>query len=202
MGIKQVRMKFQVAANDGISAQVSVTVGGIQRFSGALLQTVDVMPRQVFSDQIPYSLVQFGLEVPDINQNSAGAWRKWMTIPDPTKLNFDQLLNVNEETPPDAYGEWTTPVDIAISVSGGAVTLQATDADHSWARPITPTLFRNGGPGDFSSYLRPCSQPLWNKIPLKDRYDLESFVDSGPGVLLVLDNELLEFQLAMTLYCA
>lgn len=200
MGIKQVRMKFQVAANDGVSAQVSVTVGGIQRFSGALLQTVDVMPGQVFTDQKPYSLVQFGLDVPEMNHNSSGSWRRWDTIPDPTTLDFDQLLT--EETYPDDYGFWTTPIDVAISVSGGSVTLQATDADHSWIRPTTPALFQNGSPRYFSDFLRPCSQPQWNKIPLKDRYDPEAFVESGPGVLLVLDNELLEFQLAMTLYCA
>jgi hypothetical protein len=181
MGTKQVQMEFQVVANDGVSANVTVTMGGIQKFSGALSHTAEVMPQQVLDDQQPYSLVEFDL---DVNN-----------LPDPPGE-------------PGQYGQYTTPIDVTITVTGGSINMQATETNYNAWREFNP----NYPPGDrfiivpgsagTSESLRIGSQPTWNGTALTDRYNFEDNVDTGSGSLLVLENEIAAYQLSMTLYSA
>ena len=69
MTTKTIQMEFQVAANDGVSALVTVSAAGQQVFSGQLNQTVNPLPGQVFPDQTPFSLVSFEI---DVSEPTAG----------------------------------------------------------------------------------------------------------------------------------
>jgi hypothetical protein len=183
MGTKQVKMEFQVAANDGALAQVTVTAGGTQVFSGSLAQTENPLPDIVLNDETPFSLVQFELDVPD--------------MPVPT---------VN---PPDSGSTWTTPVDVIISVSGGIVCLQETLANYSAkmievtppTNPATYTI-EQGNASTFST-LRFTNQPVWTPTNTDPgRLIFEDNINTGPGSLTIFDNQSVAYQVSMTLYSA
>jgi hypothetical protein len=181
MSTKQVQMEFQVQANDKISAQVTVTVGGVQKFSGALAHTVDVMPGKVLDDQTPYSLVEFDLDVED--------------TPNPlTQPNFRDWL-------------WTTPIEVTIAVTGGDIALQATEANYTAQKvedlPATtpPSYHPVTGTVDKFQLLWFATQPVWTPTAV-GRMNIADNIDTGPGSLLLLDDESVSYQVAMTLYSA
>lgn len=176
MGTKQVQMKFQVAANDGVSAQVTITVDGIQKFSGALGQTANPLPGQVLSDATPFSLAEFDLDVEDLT--------KPVTNDDPQS--------------------WIISKDVIISVTGGSVCLQSTETNYTskdWANVDPPdnpqTQYIVPGSASTFGELDFATQPVWTP-PAVGRLDIAS----GTGSLLLLDNESVAYQVAMTLYSA
>lgn len=180
MGTKQVKMEFQVAANDGALAQVTVTAGGTQVFSGSLAQTENPLPGQVYNDTAPFSLVEFELDVAD------------MPVP---------------PGPSNSYGQWVTSTDITIAVSGGSVCLQETLANYTSqivevTPPTTPPTYQTvtGDAATFAT-LRYATQPVWTPTAV-GRLDIADNVDTGPGSLLLLDGESVAYQVAMTLYSA
>ena len=182
MGTKQVQMEFQVAANDGVSAQVTITAGGTQVFSGAVAQTANPLPTQVFDDATPFSLVEFDLDVED--------------MPAPPWGSFN-----------NNYGQWVTPIDVTIAVSGGSVCLQATEANYTATvidkNPQTDPPGYVKVPGDATTFsvLHYATQPVWTPAAV-GRLDIADNVDTGPGSLLLLDNESVDYQVQMTLYSA
>ena len=175
MGTKQVQMEFQVAANDGVSAQVTVTAGGTQVFSGSLAQTVNPLPGQVYDDATPFSLVEFDLDVADL------------------------------PVPPN--GSPTVLTDVVISVNGGSICLQATEANYnlSYQEVVPPTdpITYQPVPGNSTTFvqLRYGTQPVWTPTAV-GRLDIADNVGTGPGSLLLLDNESVAYQVEMTLYSA
>lgn len=180
MGTKQVKMEFQVAANDGELAQVIITAGGTQVFSGSLAQTENPLPGQVYNDSTPFSLVEFELDVDN------------MPVPAGT---------------PDSHGRWTTSTDITIAVSGGSVCLQETQANYSAqlveiTPPTTPPTYQivAGNASTFET-LYFATQPVWTPAAV-GRLDIADNINTGPGSLLLLDNESVAYQVAMTLYSA
>jgi hypothetical protein len=180
MGTKQVQMEFQVAANDGELAQVTITAGGTQVFSGSLAQTQNPLPSQVYNDATPVSLVQFELDVDN--------------MPLPPGANND-------------HGQWVTSTDITISVSGGSVCLQETLANYSASTveitpPTTPPTYQIvlGNASTFAS-LWYATQPVWTPTAV-GRLDITDNINTGPGSLLLLDGESVAYQVGMTLYSA
>ena len=180
MGTKQVKMEFQVAANDGALAQVTITAGGTQVFSGSLAQTENPLPGQVLNNLTPFSLVEFELNVAD------------MPVP-PGNSN--------------SYGQWVTSTDITIAVSGGSVCLQETLANYTTqlveiTPPTTPPTYQIGA-GNAATFatLRYATQPVWTPTCV-GRLDISDNADTGPGSLLLLDGESVAYQVAMTLYSA
>ena len=181
MGTTQVKMEFQVAANDGALAQVTVTAGGTQVFSGSLAQTVNsIVSGDVHYYTEPFSLVEFELDVAN------------MPVP-PGNSNH--------------YGQWVTSTDITISVTGGTVCLQQTLANYTaqWVKVTPPTTpptpqIQAGDAATFAT-LRYATQPVWTPTCV-GRFDIADNVDTGPGTLLLLNNESVAYQVAMTLYSA
>jgi hypothetical protein len=175
MPTKQVQMEFQVAANDNTSAQVNITVGGTQVFSGALAQTTNPLPGQVFDDLQPCSMVEFELDV--------------LTQPDP---------------PGNAqpWGQWTTPVDVVISVTGGNIALQDTEVNYSMTvqevlpATVPPTWQQVPGTANAFVQCHFANQPVWTP-PAVGRLTYQDNVDTGPGSLLLLDGESCAYQVAM-----
>ena len=180
MGTKQVKMEFQVAANDGELAQVTITAGGTQVFSGSLAQTENPLPGQVLSDSTPFSLVEFELNVDD------------MPVPPGT---------------PDSNLQWVTSTDITIAVSGGSICLQETQANYSatWQLQPDPNPWNlyEMVPGNSTTFatLKYAMQPVWTPSCV-GRLDIADNVDTGAGSLLLLDNESVAYRVAMTLYSA
>jgi len=181
MGTKQVRMLFQVAADDGLSAQVTVTAGGTQVFSGALAQTMNpIVPGDVHYYTEPFGLVEFDLDVAD------------QPIPPGTA---------------NQYGQYTTPVDIGIAVSGGDICLQSTLTNYSaiYAEniEISPPAYKMG-PGSVGQFapVRYANQPVWTPEPADplDRFNFSDNVNTGSGSLPIMDNESVAYQVAMTYY--
>ena len=178
MGTKQVQMEFQVAANDGVSAQVTVTVNGSQAFSGGLAQTVNPLPGQVNNDSQPFSLVQFDLEVED------------QTDP-PQEAH-------------DSSGQWVILKDVIITVTGGNIALQETLANYTATLvEVTPPATWQVSPGDAATFatLRYATQPVWTPAAV-GRLDITDNTGTGPGSLLLLNNESVSYQVSMTLYSA
>ena len=180
MGTKQVKMEFQVAADDGALAQVTITAGGTQVFSGSLAQTENPLPGQVSNDSTPFSLVEFELDVED------------MPVPPGNS---------------DSHGQWTTSTDIIIAVTGGSVCLQETLANYTaqWVEitpPTDPATYQivSGNAATFTT-LRYATQPVWTPAAV-GRLDIADNATTGPGSLLLLDNESVAYQVAMTLYSA
>ena len=180
MGTKQVKMEFQVAANDGELVQATITAGGTQVFSGSLAQTQNPLPGQVYNDSTPFSLVEFELDVDN------------MPVPAGNS---------------DSHGQWVTSTDITISVSGGSVCLQDTLANYTaqWVKVIPlwgpPTYQLVSGNASTFSTLWCATQPVWTPAAV-GRLDIADNVNTGPGSLLLLDNESVAYQVAMTLYSA
>jgi hypothetical protein len=180
MGTKQVRMEFQVAANDGELAQVTVTAGGTQVFSGSLAQTENPLPGIVTNDAAPFSLIQFELDVAN------------MPVP---------LSNTN------SYGQWVTSTDITISVTGGTVCLQETLANYTATivevtPPTTPPTYQvvAGNASTFAE-IRFANQPVWTPSTPASLI-FEDNINTGPGSLTIYNNQSVAYQASMTLYSA
>jgi hypothetical protein len=180
MGTKQVKMEFQVAANDGALAQVTVTAGGTQVFSGSLAQTENPLSEIVYNNANPFSLVEFEMDVAD------------MPVPAP---------------PPDTYNQWVTSTDIIISVTGGNICLQETLANYTATMvevtpPTTPPTYhlQAGNASTFAS-IRFANQPVWTPTNTDPgRLIFEDNINTGPGSLTIFDNQSVAYQASMTLY--
>jgi len=180
MGTKQIQMEFQVVANDGISANVIINVNDVEIFSGALAKTLDVMPGQVYDDLQPFRQVNFDLIVPD------------------------QVMPPGSAQP---WGQWTTPFDVSITVSGGSVTLHATESNYvltteEVSPPTTPPQYQLvRGNAEVFAQCHFNNQPVWTP-PATGRLVYEDNIDTGPGSLLVLDNETVVYQVAIPYFSA
>jgi hypothetical protein len=182
MGTKQVKMEFQVAADDGELAQVTITAGGTQVFSGSLAQTVNPLPGEVYSDSAPFSLVEFEFDVAN------------MSVP---------------PGPGDSYGQWITSTNMTIAVSGGNVCLQETEANYTAqvveVTPATdPPTYQivTGNAATFVT-LRFLDQPVWTPINTDPgRLIFEDNINTGPGSLTISNGQSVAYTLGMTLYSA
>jgi hypothetical protein len=180
MGTKQVKMQFQVAANDGESAQVTITAGGTQVFSGSLAQTMNpLVPEGIVE---PFSLVEFDLDVANLPVPAGNA---------------------------NSYGQWVTSTDITIAVSGGSVCLQETLANYTFQKvevtPATNPPTYQMAPGNVSAFsvLRFLDEPVWTPINTDPgRLIFDDNIDTGTGILTIYDNQSVAYTLGMTLYSA
>ena len=182
MGTKQIKMEFQVAADDGVSAQVTITAGGTQVFSGALAQTENPLPGQVYNDSAPFSLVEFEFDVAN------------MSVPPGNS---------------DSYGQWTTSTDVTIAVSGGNVCLQETLANYTAqiveVTPATtpPTYQVVSGNASTFATIRFANQPVWTPTNTDPgRLIFEDNINTGPGSLTIFNDQSVAYPLGMTLYSA
>jgi hypothetical protein len=177
MSVKQIQMKFQVAANNGVAAQVTITSGGIVKFSGDLAQTVPVLiAGDVLNISEPDSTVLFDLDIPD--------------------------QPVEHPKTPE---ETAIPVELTIAVTGGNIGLQDSLANYSSycievsppTDPVTYTL----APGDATTFkgMDYATQPVWTP-PATDRLNIADNVDTGPGSLILLDGESVTYQVSVWLY--
>ena len=148
MGTKQVKMKFQVVADDGISANVTVTVGGIQKFSGALAKTVEVMPGQVLYDQTPFNEIEFDLDVADLPTPTASS----RTVLTDVSISVTGGSITLQETKAN-YTVTSTPSEPPTKIPGNATEFYTLHfgTQPVWTPPATGRLLiadnSNTGPG-------------------------------------------------------
>jgi hypothetical protein len=180
MGTKQVRMEFQVAANDGALAQVIVTAGGTQVFSGSLAQTENPLASQVYTDATPFSLIEFEMDVADMPVSPGNS---------------------------NSYGQWVTSTDINISVTGGNVCLQETLANYTATivevTPSTtpPTYQVVAGNASTFAQIRFANQPVFTPSTPAS-LNFADNINTGPGSLTIYNNQSVAYQASMTLYSA
>ena len=143
MGTKQVQFYFQIVADDGVSANVSINVGGVQKFAGALAHTNSTIPIDVWPDT-PQSMAQFDLDIDNFVTGSG----------QPT-TNEDITLRVTGGT--------------AIFKSMWAnYSVYATEV----SPPTTPPTW-NTNMGTSTEFVQvlPTAQPTWNGIPITGNMD-------------------------------
>lgn len=185
MGTKQVQMKFQVQATDKTSVNVTIVIENTQVFSGPLNHTVDSMVLEdVHYYTEPFSLAQFDLDV----------------------------INTPADAVPQntANGQWFVLMDTSITVTGGNICLQGTEANYKtlanvygqpdpedWKKPWWNLVL--GTPDNFD-YLNIGSTPEYNGVPRPDRYDYQIYKDTGCGALPLYDGETVTFKLDMSTY--
>lgn len=176
MSTKQVQMRFQIAATGNVEANVTVAFSGVEVFSGPLADTTDeIVFGNVMPDATPFSLVEFNYNVPD---------------------------QTHYPEDPTAVLE-TTPVDVVITINGGNAAMQytATNYNGTWGTGINGPIIRPGDAATFQE-LKPVTQPTWNGVPLTTRYNITANEGTGPGTLLILDGEVMEYQIQIPNYYA
>jgi len=143
MGTKQVRADFLVVADDGVSASATITVGGVQKWTGDLANTNDTMPDGSTPDNLPYSTAEFDLEIDNF---TSGA--------DPT-TNLDFTFSVTRGT-------------IIIK----SIQSNYTISYETVTPPTDPVTYRAVA-GNVTQFVKVelNAQPTWNDQPYLNRYN-------------------------------
>lgn len=181
MGTKQVQFQFQVVANDGVAATATISIDGVQKFSGPIAQTVEVMPNKVLWNETPYTAVTVDVDVPD------------QPIP--------------PAEPPNERNHWVVFKNIVLSVTGGQATLQSTQANYTAAlvetQPPTDPATYHTQPGTVSDFvpLQFGTTPDWTPYVSPSERDYEPN-GAGPSCFLILDGETVTWDSEITTYSA
>ena len=146
MGTKQVRVDFLVVADDQVSASATITVGGVQKWTGDLANTNDSIPDASTPDNLPYSTAEFDLEVDNFT-----------TWADPT-TNEDFTFSVTRGT-----------VIIKHIQSNYTITSEPVTP------PTDPATFYAVA-GNVTEFIEAelNAQPTWNDQPYLNRYNFAS----------------------------
>jgi len=177
MTLKPTQFRFQVAADNGANAQVTITMDGVQLWTGSLAQTqpnVDV--GQWTSNNEPYSTASCDINTPECVNNDPQTLNKLMTISvtGGSVVLVGILQTNNPSFVVETNPEWDTP---------------------------TRTRYIGGNP-NFSDMWDVDSQPLWDGQAILARYDInKNFGTTGPGSILVKSGETCEFDAELWQYC-
>jgi len=150
MGTKQVQVNFLIIADDGVSANIAINVGGIPKWTGALASTNTTIPGPTTPDNLPYSVAEFDLAIDNIVPGSG----------EPT-TNEDITMTITGGTAIFKY------MSANYSQYGQEVEPPTKPATYL---PGTNTIFVNANP---------TAQPTWNGIPLYERMNFADGVN-GP----------------------
>ena len=142
MGTKQVRFNFQIVADDGVSANVSINVGGVQKFAGALAHTNSTIPIDVWPETSP-SVAQFDLAVDNLVTPGSSTISENITLTVTGGTAIFKSIWAN-------YSSYVTQV----------------------SPPTTPPTWNNnaGNSTEFVQVL-PSEQPTWNGVPITGNMD-------------------------------
>ena len=170
MTTKTIQMEFQVAANDGVSALVTVSAAGQQVFSGQLDQTSNPLPGQIMPDDVPFSLVSFEI---DVAEPAAGQIE--------TPIDVVIAVSGGSITLQETETNYVSRI------------IPANPPTNSFASTIIP------GDATTFYTCRFANQPVWTP-PATGRLNYEDNLTTGPGSLLLLDGESCAYQEAVLFY--
>lgn len=172
MTLKPTQFRFQVTANDGVSAQAIITMDGSQLWSGSLAHTVtNVNVGKWTNDDTPYSTAACEINTPDVQNNNPQKLNKLFTI----SVNGGDivLVGINQTNNP-MWEEQVNP-------------------------ELNPYI---GGNPNFDDDWDVVTQPLWDGQVFLNRYTLSDNLGiTGPGSILVKAGETCEFTGQLWEYC-
>jgi len=177
MSTKQIRLLCLVTATDGVAAQLTVSINGVEKFSGLVNQTT-LAPNAIYT--VPLDTTQFSIVTLDQMVDD-------MTSP-------PQWANVNE------YGQyWSTgPYEFSATVTGGDMSISLMQSNYNgfWESPHDWV----SGTADFDSGIYCASQPLWDGVANPDRIPWPEDPASGPWQISISDNQTMTCQIGLTKY--
>jgi hypothetical protein len=142
MGTKQIQTNFLIVADDGVSANVTITVDGISKWNGVLTNTNATIPGADTPD-VAFSVAEFDLEVDNLGNTSPYTTSKdiTMTVTGGSAIFKSMLANYN----------------------GSKLLVEPV---------TTPPTYTNvpGNSTTFVQVL-PTAQPTWNGVPILTRMD-------------------------------
>lgn len=177
MPLKATQFRFQVAADDGISAQSTITIDGVTHWAGSLAKTQDVVHQtmELDYDTVPYSLAEFDIDVPAVSGSMPTHHLKTCTI----SITGGTVLMVGIAQTNNPIWQWVP-------------------------NPSEPPPFianYMGGNPEFSESFDIDTQPLWNGVALLNRYDIVYNQETGAGAVYIESGETVEFTLDLWSYC-
>lgn len=178
MTLKTTQFRFQVSAADGVSAQATISMDGVQLWAGSLAHTRDMVePQQWTNDDTPYSGADCEIDMPDTVSNTPAEYSKLFTIF--VRGGTAVLVGINQTNNPK-YGQEPNPKD----PSGPMITVYV------------------GGNPNLDDNWEIITQPLWDGVADLSRYDISKNLGvSGPGCLPIRNGETCEFSANLWSYC-
>ena len=100
---------------------------------------------------------------------------------------------------PNHYGQWITPIAVAVTIENGSATLIPTKANYTGHIEYISDTSIIYVPGSSSDYqiLYIASQPMWNGVADLNRYNF-SITNPETGAIPIYSNETVTFQMSMT----
>jgi len=176
MSTKQIRLLCFVDATDSVAAQLTVSINGVQKFSGQINQTT-LPPNSVYSipiDTAEFSVITLDQDVDDLT-----------SPPDITAVNeYEQY--------------WTSGAnEFSATITGGNMSISLMQANWSghWS-----TAQWNTGTADQWASIYCASQPEWNGSVIPTRFSWPVNPTQGPVTILINDTETVVYQIGLTKY--
>ena len=179
MSTKQIRLLCLVDATDGVAAQLTVSINGVQKFSGLVNQTA-LAPNSVYN--LPIDLAQFSVVTFDQDAD------KFTIAP-----NFGDLNEYSQY--------WTTgPVNFSAAVTGGNMSISLMQANYNgiWSDASPPTW--TSGNADTWTGLYCASQPLWDGTAQPSIFTYPPNPADGPYAMPLNDTQTVAYQIGLTKY--
>ena len=152
MGTKQIKIQFLVEADDGVSAGVTITVGGVQKWSGDLAQTNNSIPGPDWPPDWPYAVAEFDLDIDDYVTNT------------------EQYTTVEDFTFTATRGT-VTIIFLSANYTIDNIPSPTPTSPPPWKEPLTWTLVA-GNAETFYMPITPSDQPTWNGVPVTSKYNV------------------------------
>jgi len=178
MSTKQIRLLCLVNATDSVAAQLTVSINGVQKFSGLVNQTT-LAPNAVYT--VPVDTTQFSVVTLDQVADD-------MTSP-------PDINNANE------FGQyWTSGTnEFSATVTGGDMSISLMQANWTGIWYGTPEAWASGIVNRWSG-IYCASQPLWNGTANPDRFTWPVDPAQGPGAIVITDAQTVVYQIGLTRY--
>ena len=176
---KQIRLLCLVEATDGVAAQLTVSINGVQKFSGLVNQTT-LAPNAVYN--FPIDPAQFS--VVTLDQDAE---------------NFTVAPAFGDLNEYSQY--WTTgPINFSASITGGNMTISLMQANYNgqWSDASPPAW--GSGTADTWAGIYCASQPLWNGTAQPSIFTYPADTAQGPYAMPVDNGQTVAYQIGLTKY--
>lgn len=178
MSTKQIRLLCLVDATDTVAAQLTISINGVQKFSGLVSQTT-LAPNAVYT--VPVDTTQFSVVMLDQDAD-----------------NFTSAPNINDRNEFGQY--WTSGTnEFSATVTGGDISISLMQANYTGLWDGTPEAWVSGS-ADFWSSIYCASQPLWDGTANPDRFIWPVDPAKGPGSIIITDAQTVDYQIGLTKY--
>jgi hypothetical protein len=167
MTTKQMAISFQVENTSETPNNVEITLGGTTVYTGTLPETGPIS--QIVGS--PVTSITFDIDVPDASKDNL-----------------------------------TSTMAFSATINGANVQIQNISTNYNYTRinvgtPEAPYVDRIAGTNTAFIGTNIISQPQWNGITVLGRYNIEYHIgptnNSGPGAVLIYNNETATFNLAV-----